>query len=373
MYWEYQQPVKIVFGNGSRAKVFELAKTLGCSKGVLICDGFLAGNGTADELVRLSQGSIVEVFSDFQPNPTVKNIDNCAEVLRRSKAEFVVAVGGGSCMDCAKAAAAIAHTEDSITKYHATGVPVLAGGLPLFALPSTAGTGSEVTAVSVVTNEEKGIKAPIVSEAFYPRYAVVDPELTYSVPPKVAAATGLDVLAHAVEGFYSRNHQPICDALAAHATQLVFAYLERACKPGEPDVQAKEMMAQASLIAGLSFNLPKTGASHACSFVLTNRYHIPHGEACALTLDYFTRLCKDAEGARLDTLAKAAGFVNTDAMCDRIAQLKKSTGLRTDLKDLNLTDADIDLLVKESRHPNMLNAPVDITDEMLYTLYRSLR
>lgn len=372
MYWEYQQPVKIVFGNDSRKKVFEIAQKLGCKKGVLICDRFLADNGVAAELLALSGGQITEVFSDFQPNPTVKNIDDFAQLVRNTKADYVIAVGGGSCIDCAKAAAAIAHTSDSITKYHATGVPVPMGGLPMFALPSTAGTGSEVTAVSVVTNEEKGIKAPIVSDAFYPRYAVVDPVLTYSVPPKVAAATGLDVLAHAIEGFYSRNHQPICDIFAAHAIKLVFTYLERACSK-EIDKEAKEKMAEASLIAGLSFNLPKTGASHACSFVLTNRYHIPHGEACALTLDYFTRLCKDAEGGRLDALAREVGFKDTDELCDRIYEIKKNTGLRTDLKDLNLTDSDIDLLVKESRHPNMLNAPVDITDDMLYKMYRSFR
>lgn len=372
MYWEYQQPVKIVFGNDSRKKISKLAQKIGCRKGVLICDRFLTENGAAEELMRLSEGQITDVFSDFQPNPTVRNIDDFAAFVRASNADYVVAAGGGSCMDCAKAAAAIARTDDSITKYHATGVALPEGGLPLFALPSTAGTGSEVTAVSVVTNEEKGIKAPIVSDAFYPEYAIVDPVLTYSVPPKVAAATGLDVLAHAIEGFYSRNHQPICDILAAQAIKLVFTYLERACA-AEVDKQAKEMMAQASLLAGLSFNLPKTGASHACSFVLTNRYHIPHGEACALTLDYFTRLCKEAEDGRLDTLAREIGFADTDALCDRIYEIKKNTGLRTDLKDLNLSDADIDLLVKESRHPNMLNAPVEITDDMLYQMYRSFR
>lgn len=372
MFWEYQQPVKIVFGNDCRKQVFDIAQRLGCKKGVLICDSFLTTNGVAEELLALSNGQITEVFSDFQPNPTAKNIDDFARVVRDSKADYVVAVGGGSCMDCAKAAAAIAHTNDSITKYHATGVAIPAGGLPLIALPSTAGTGSEVTAVSVVTNEEKGLKAPIVSDRFYPKYALVDPVLTYSVPSKVAAATGLDVLAHAIEGYYSRNHQPICDALAAQAVRYVFKYLERACAR-ELDREAKEMMALASLIAGMSFNLPKTGASHACSFVLTNRYHIPHGEACALTLDYFTRLCKDAEGGRLDALAKDVGFVDTNEMCDHIFALKMSTGLRTDLKDLKLVDSDIDTLVKESRHPNMLNAPVEITDEMLYRMYRSFR
>ncbi|WRS28187.1 iron-containing alcohol dehydrogenase family protein [Oscillospiraceae bacterium MB08-C2-2] len=372
MRWEYQQPVKIIFGDNERKNVFGLAKTLGLSKGFLVCDRVVAENGFAKELVELSGGQVTEVFTDFQPNPTVVNIDNLAAALRESGADYVIAMGGGSCIDCAKAAAAIAKTEDSITKYHATGVAVPAGGLTLLAIPTTAGTGSEVTAVSVVTNEEKGLKAPIVSEAFYPKYAIVDPVLTYTVPPKVSAATGLDVLAHAVEGFYSRNHQPICDTLAAEAAQLVFTYLERACQK-ETDKEAKSMMAQASLLAGMAFNLPKTGASHACSFVLTNRYHIPHGEACALTLDYFTRLCKGAENNRLEGFAQRIGFADVDAMCDRILEIKKATGSRIDLKDLNLTDGDIDTLVKESRHPNMLNAPVEITDDMLYTMYRSFR
>ena len=246
--------------------------------------------------------------------------------------------------------------------------------LPLIAIPTTAGTGSEVTCVSVLSDHELGKKGPIVSNAFYPALALVDPELTYTLPPYMTASTGIDVLCHAVEGFWSKGHQPICDALALHASKIVFQYLRTACKEPE-NKEARAKMAEASVIAGLAFTLPKTTSSHACSFPLTNLFHIPHGEACGLTLDYFARVNADAEpkDGRIHTFARELGFQDMYDMADAIAQLKKDLGLRMDLKEFHLTDEQVAELVKTSHHPNMLNNPVDITDEILDKMYQSMR
>jgi alcohol dehydrogenase len=244
--------------------------------------------------------------------------------------------------------------------------------LPLIAVPTTAGTGSEVTCVSVLTDHADGKKSPIVSDGFFPSYAVIDPELTYTMPPKVTAGTGIDVLAHALEGFWSKGHQPICDACAQHAAGLVFKYLYKAYlnPTGE---EAREKMCEASLIAGLAFTLPKTTASHACSFPLTNLHHIPHGEACGMTLDYFARInAKGEEGARIEDLAKNLGFRDAFDMADEIHRLKEKMGLRNDLKDLHLSEEEIAELVRISRHPNLYNNPVEITDEMLDEMYHAL-
>lgn len=372
MDWNYMQPVTIKFGNGIIKKINSIIDEKELKNGLLVSTPFFIRSGLAEKIVKESNGLLKLVFGDLDPNPTVENVDNCAEVIRNNNIEFIVALGGGSALDCAKAAGTICLTDDSIVKYHGTGIQIPFEHLPLIAIPSTAGTGSEVTCVSVLTDKKLGKKAPIVSDGFYPDLALIDPELTYSMPPKVTAQTGIDVLSHALEGFWSKNHQPICDALALHATELVFKYLLKAYS--EPDnMEAREKMAEASLIAGLAFSLPKTTASHACSFPLTNIYHIPHGEACGLSLDYFARINGDVDGGRLNDFAFKLGFSDSEEMANEIHDLKEKMGLMNDLKGFNLTDDNIDELVKISRHPNLYNNPVEITDEMLLEMYNSFR
>ena len=366
------QPVKIRFGKGRVSEVKDLAKEMGIKNGLLVADPFFFTNGLAERIVKESEGAIIASFGDLSPNPDVTEVDACAAIIREKEIGFVVALGGGSSMDCAKAAASIALTDDSIRKYHGTGVAMPQEHLPLIAVPTTAGTGSEVTCVSVLTDHANGKKSPIVSDGFFPSYAIIDPELTYTMPPKVTAGTGIDVLSHALEGFWSKGHQPICDACALHAAELVFQYLYKAYLD-PADEEAREKMCEASLIAGLAFTLPKTTSSHACSFPLTNIHHIPHGEACGMTLDYFARInAKGADGARIDEFARKLGFKDTEEMADAIHELKAKMGLRNDLKDLHLTEEQISELVRISRHPNLYNNPVEITDEMLSEMYHKL-
>lgn len=372
MKWDYLQPVKIYFGKGRVQEIKKIAQELGCARGLLVAGPFFFKSGLAEKIMKESEGMLVASFGDVSPNPDVTEVDACAEIIRQNDIGFVVALGGGSPMDCGKAAASVALTQDSIRKYHGTGVALPAEHLPLIAIPTTAGTGSEVTCVSVLSDHANGKKAPIVSEGFYPKAAIIDPELTYTMPTAVTAGTGIDVLSHAIEGYWSKGHQPICDTLAIHAAALVFKYLYRAYK-NPSDEEAREKMCEASVIAGLAFTLPKTTSSHACSFPLTNIYHIPHGEACGLTLDYFVRINARGTGSeRVETLAKALGFADAEALADAIFALKQKLGLRCDLKDLHLEEEQIAELVKISRHPNLYNNPVEITGEMLDKMYRYL-
>lgn len=374
MTWEYLQPVTIRFGEGVVGELKAAAESLGCKRGLLVSDPFFMKSGLADKIVASSEGVLAGIYSEVSPNPETVEVDACAKKIREEDIDFLVALGGGSALDCAKAAGSICFTTDSIRKYHGTGAPMPQKHLPLIAIPTTAGTGSEVTCVSVLSDHELGKKGPIVSNGFYPALALVDPELTYTLPPYMTASTGIDVLCHAVEGFWSRGHQPICDALALHASKIVFQYLRTACKEPE-NKEARAKMAEASVIAGLAFTLPKTTSSHACSFPLTNLFHIPHGEACGLTLDYFARVNADAEpkDGRIHKFAQELGFKDMYDMADAIADLKKDLGLRTDLKEFNLTDEQVAELVKTSHHPNMLNNPVEITDEILNKMYQSMR
>lgn len=372
MLWDYQQPVAIRFGNGRVREIKDVAAEMGLTEGgLLVSEKLFATNGTAEKIVKDSEGTISEIFSDFSPNPDVTEVDKAAALIREKHLKFVVAMGGGSAMDLAKSAASIAFTNDSIADYHGTGKAMPQEHLPIIAVPTTAGTGSEVTCVAVLTNRALGKKAPIVSDGFFPSVAIIDPELTYSVPPHVTASTGMDVLSQAIEGYWSKGHQPICDACAIHAAPLVFKYLPIAV--AEPDnAEARQKMCEASVIAGLAFTLPKTTSSHACSFPLTNIYGIPHGEACGLTLDWFARVNADAQHGRVQEFARAIGFKNVDAMADAIQELKVKVGLRTGLKDLNLNAEQIADLVRISRHPNLYNNPVEIADDMLQDMYEHL-
>ena len=374
MNWDFLLPVKLYFGSGRINELSGIIEQKGYKKGVLVCDGIFRENGLADEIVKKSGGLLTAVFSDITPNPTTENVNNCVRLLRKEDAQFVVALGGGSSMDCAKAACAIKNSDDLIDDYHAGIKPLKPeDAIPLIAVPTTAGTGSEVTFVSVLTNEEKGLKAPLGNPLLYAKAAIIDPELTLSVPPRVTASTGLDVLSHALEGYWSIHHQPICDAVALSAARTVFEYLPKVFE-NPSDINAREKMCEASLLAGIGFSYPKTTGSHACSFPLTNIYHVPHGEACAFTLDYFLRLnAKNETDGRIDRFAKDCGFENAGKMADKIYEMKKAFGMRCTLSEIGVREEDIRVLSEKSMHPNMLNNPVKMTVDSVEEMYRSLK
>lgn len=362
MNWNYKQPVEIIFGNG---RISELKELLNNAKNpLLVSDPFFVESGLTEQ-VRAIVGDIA-VFSDISPNPDVSEVNKCSALIREKDIDALIALGGGSAIDLAKAASIAV---EDIEPYH-NGKAVPKEHLPIIAVPTTSGTGSEVTCVSVLTNRRTGKKAPVLSDSFFPKAALIDPELTYSLPPYMTASTGIDALSHAIEGYWSKGHRPVCDALAIHAIKLVFKYLPVAYREGS-NAEAREKLSEASVIAGLAFALPKTTSSHACSFPLTAIYHIPHGEACGLTLDYFARV--NSADERTQKLAAELGFDSVNALADAIYELKKSLNLRLDLSDLNLNDEQVAELVKISRHPNLYNNPVDISDEILFDLYNTLR
>lgn len=299
--WDFNLPVKLAFGVGRHKELSAFIDEIGGQVGVLVCSRSFAKNGLADEFVSLANGRIKAVFSDIRPNPTTDNVNACVAVMREVNADFAVALGGGSPMDCCKAACAIAKGGDLIEPYHSGGKPVnLAEAIPMIAVATTSGTASEVTNISVLTEPAKNLKQPMNDPAMYPKIAVIDPVLTLTVPPQVTASTGLDVLSHAIESYWATLNQPICSACSIYSARLVFEYLERAYNHPD-DLEAREKMAEASIVAGVAFSHPRTTGSHACSFPLTNIYGVPHGEACAFTLDYFVKF--NAEHADADGVA----------------------------------------------------------------------
>lgn len=373
MIWNYMQPVTIHFGNGRIRELGGEIEKLGGSRGILITSPSFVKRGMVDQISKDGGGRIAVVYSSVSPNPDVTECQTCVDMIRAHNCDFVVAVGGGSVLDCAKAAAVMCTAEYPVRAYMQDASLMPQTRIPLIAVPTTAGTGSEITCVSVLSDHELGVKKPLVSDAFYPALALVDPELTYSVPRHITACTGMDVFCHSVEAYWNRNHQPVCDALAVHALRLVLENLRTAYD--EPDnALAREKMAEASVVAGLAFNLPKTNCSHVCSYPLTNLLGIPHGEACALTIDHFMRInaAGDTDG-RILQLAKMLGFENAFELADAVAELKAYIGVMPDLKQFAIDDEMLEKLVQISMHPNMRNNPVDITEDMLREMYQKLR
>ena len=361
----YAQPVKIRFGEGCFDKLCELLDELGVQRAVLV-----SGRHFAPEATRLmaADGRFVAAFCAVEQNPQLSGVEETIRLCRTNSADTVIGIGGGSAMDTAKYAAAVApNAGDAIDYYRGERALDAASRLTIVAVPTTAGTGSEVTQVSVISHgsEKKTTNHP----AFMPTAAVVDPLLTLGVPPRTTMNTGLDAIAHAIEGYWSKNHQPITDVLAVEAVRLALENLERAFRDGG-DREARCAMSFASLLAGLSFAQPKTAACHACSYPLSERYHLPHGEACAFTLDSFIRLNADE---RLEKLARGAGVADCEALAARIRALKELAGLRRTLRDLG-EDVDVPTLAEEClAHPLMNNNPRRFTKDELVEMFEKLR
>ena len=359
----YSQPVKIWFGEGQFARLGEILGELGSSSCVIACGKHFAPE--AEKLVEADR-RIKAVFGAVEQNPQLSGIEETVRLARAHRADTVIGIGGGSSIDTAKFAAAIARGEGEAIEYFRGARPFPAERLTIVAVPTTAGTGSEVTQVSVVScgKEKKTINNP----AFMPTAAIVDPSLSVGVPPRTTMNTGLDAMAHALEGYWSKNHQPIPELTAIEAVRLILNNLERVYRDGS-DMEARTAMAYASLLGGLSFALPKTAASHACSYPLSEDYHLPHGEACAFTLDSLVRI--NADG-RLEHLARAVGLRDTEELAQRIAALKKLGGLRTRLSELG--EVDMDKLCHECAvHPLMNNNPVKLDEAALREMFEALR
>lgn len=370
----YVQPVPIDFGAGKLKTLPAILDKFGLQNGLLISTPSIVKSGIAEQILLESDGRLKEIFSDIQPNPTVDNTDACANLMRDKQYDFAVAIGGGSILDCAKVACFVASTDGTTSEYFHKEKPITHVGLPLIAVPTTSGTASEITNVSVLTDTARNLKAPIASEYLYPTYALVDPELTISCPPHVTAASGIDVLAHSLEAYYGKKHQPYTDMAAERAATLVFQYLLKAFQ--EPNnLEARAKMSEASVTAGMAFNLTQTAAAHACSYPLTQNFGIPHGEACAFTLAEFWRVnsAHPTEGERLQQFSKRLGFKDANELADQIDYIKKEMGLRTTLEEVGVTSENLlDELVANSFAPNMQNNPVQIVPENLKDLYKRL-
>ena len=346
--FNYFNPTKICFGPGQFDNAAEHAELKGAERVLLVTGGTAMRRfGYSERLKKnLSHCEVVE-YDAVPSNPDFDCVRSGVDLARREGITVVVALGGGSSMDAGKAIAFLASQSDSLDNYLADdAVGAAAKGLRFVAIPTTSGTGSEVTCWASVWDRDNKRKHSLANQLMYPECAIVDPSLTLSLTPEITAATGLDALCHAVEAYWSLNAQPISDILAAAAIELIRDHLSGAYQNGD-NIEHRKKMSLASLTAGVAFSNTKTTSCHSISYPLTARFDIPHGIACVLTLAPLLAFNGEALGSKSDRLAGFLGCDNIDSAVMRIGNLLKILNVSPRLRDYGLATGDIEMILDE--------------------------
>ena len=322
---------RLLVGAGARERIGDAARELGVTRPLIVTDAFHAGNGVADEIAaRLTrEGLHPVVFADTVPDPSVSSVMAGLAAAIAAGADAVVGVGGGSPIDTAKAIALLAVSGGTMRQYKAP-VTTVGGALPIIAVPTTAGSGSEATQFTVITDEETAEKMLCAGPAFLPRVAIVDVELTLTMPPRLTADTGIDALTHAVEAYVSRKATPLSDTFALRAMSLVGASLEAAYADGG-DTRARQDMMLASLFAGTAFSNASVALVHGMSRPIGARFGIAHGLSNALLFPAVTAFSLPGAPGRYAECARALGIVASD-----VSEATAGTALVDELERLNL-------------------------------------
>lgn len=305
----YRMP-ELIEGAGSIKKLPAFIKEKGIGRLLVVTDAQLIKLGLPDEMLcaMKDEGILCQVFSDIAGNPTSKNVEDGYRLFKENRCEALVAFGGGAPMDCAKGIAAKAvHPKKTTTEMQ--GILKVGRKVPtIFAVPTTAGTGSETTVAAVITDSYTHHKASINDPALIPEYAVLDPELTVGLPPAVTAMTGMDALCHAVEAYTNHTYcTPLEDKLARDAVLLIYNNLYTAYKDGK-NLDARRNMQLASFYAGRAFTRGCVGYVHAVGHTLGGLYGVAHGQAMAIILPHVMRKYGAAVYERLARLAEVCGM-----------------------------------------------------------------
>ena len=307
-YFGFHVPTKVAYSQGLASKLAEEMQVFGRRRALLVTDRIIDGLGFPEKVIAGLKGSKVRVvgtYSDVPPNSEVSAVEACADAGIEARANMVIALGGGSVIDTAKVANILMKKGGRVADHQ--GAQLLKRRLfPLVVIPTTAGTGSEVTRVAVIADVANDIKFPFTEDVLQPDLAVLDPEMTRTMPPRVTAATGMDALTHAVEAYVGTEWSPASDAMALEAIKMIGRSLLTATAHPE-DLHARGEMLVASCLAGIAFSHSMVGIVHGMAHALGGVYHVPHGEANSILLPLGMEYNLDARAERYAYVARALG------------------------------------------------------------------
>lgn len=375
----YHAPTQIIFGPGSLSQLADAMGTLG-ERVLLVSDPGVAAAGILDRVASVlsAAGRRPEIAADVEPNPSVETAERATATFKRAGCDWVLAVGGGSSMDVGKAVALLAVHPGPIGVYEGVG-KVPGPTAPLVCIPTTAGTGSEVTTFSVITDRARKFKMPIGSWHLLPQVAVCDPELTMTMPQPLTAATGMDALTHAVECFTNTFYNPISKALAMEGIRLIGGALRRAYTNGR-DLDARTQMLLASLLAAMAFTRTRLGNVHAMSHPVGAHFDVPHGVANAVLLPYVMEWnlpgCLETFPDVAAALGESVGGVSARAASvvavDAVRTLARDVGIPERLRDVGVRREGIPAMARDAMQSgNVLVNPRSTRYEEMVALFET--
>ncbi|MEH7046710.1 iron-containing alcohol dehydrogenase [Bacillus thuringiensis] len=306
---EFRMPKSVLYGRNSLEKLGEQSKKLG-KRAFIVTDTIMEKLGYVEKCIQqLNKKSItVSTYNKVDAEPTNIHVLEALSLCKEEKCDFIIGIGGGSCIDAAKAVAVLYTNGGEVEDYVQKDIEIENNPLPLIAIPTTSGTGSEVTSVAVITNKKTDVKMMMKHPSFIPKVAIIDPVLTSSLPPQITAATGIDALCHAIEAYISKVSQPLTDVLALSAIESIMKHLRIAYEDGR-NMEAREAMMIASLQAGIAFSNASVTLVHGMSRPVGALFHVPHGISNAILLPTVLEFTKTSAMKRL---AKIGRSLNKD-------------------------------------------------------------
>ncbi len=377
--FSFESPARLIFGPGAVGTFPELVKGFG-ARALVVSDPGVARAGILDRVLGLLRDAQVsaDAFTSVEPNPSVETVEAAYAQYRTSDAEFVVAAGGGSSMDVAKVVAALAAHGGVVRDYEGIG-KVPGPVVPSVAIPTTAGTGSEVTVFAVITDRQRKFKMTIGSPFLVPQVAICDPELTVSMPKPLTAATGMDALTHGIESFINTTVNPIAKTLALEAVRLIGGALRTAYRTGS-DLQARSTMLLGSTMAAMAFTRTRLGNVHAMSHPLGAVFDVPHGVANAILLPYVMawnlpscmKTYPQIGGAMGEAVDGRPAEQASQRAVDAVRGLSRDVGIPERLRDVGVTRDAIPALATDAmKSGNVLVNPRPTTYEDIVQLFET--
>lgn len=358
---EFRMPKSVLYGRNSLEKLGEQSKKLG-KRAFIVTDTIMEKLGYVEKCIKqLNKKSItVSTYNKVDAEPTNIHVLEALSLCKEEKCDFIIGIGGGSCIDAAKAVAVLYTNGGEVEDYVQKDIEIENNPLPLIAIPTTSGTGSEVTSVAVITNKKTDVKMMMKHPSFIPKVAIIDPVLTSSLPPQITAATGIDALCHAIEAYISKVSQPLTDVLALSAIESIMKYLRIAYEDGR-NMEAREAMMIASLQAGIAFSNALVTLVHGMSRPVGALFHVPHGISNAILLPTVLEFTKTSAMKRLAKIGRSLNkdlYSNSDEeVADyTLGEIKK---LCFDLRIPNLKEYGIDEIEFENAISKMASDAIE--------------